>query len=62
VEKNSQEESTMEIPLDDALEKIINASVMKRQKKKRQTVSVPLKAHQAASSSSHVSMPCTLVL
>jgi hypothetical protein len=52
----------VEIPPEDTLEKIINAPVIKHRKKMTQTVSVPLEAHQAASSSSDVSMPCALVL
>jgi hypothetical protein len=62
MEKNSQEVTKVEIPPNDTLEKIIDASVMKRHKKTMQTVSVPLEAHHDASSSSDVSMPCALVL
>jgi hypothetical protein len=50
VEKNSQEETAVEIPSEDTLEKIINAPVIKRDKKMMQIVFVPLEAHQAASS------------
>jgi hypothetical protein len=56
VEKNSREETAVEIPPEDTLEKIINVSVTKRHKKTTQTIYVPLKAHQATSSSSDVSM------
>jgi hypothetical protein len=59
-EKNSQEETAVEIPPEDTLEKIINAPVTKRRKKTRQTVSVPLEVHQDASSLSDVSMPYAL--
>jgi hypothetical protein len=52
----------MEIPPKDTLEKIINAPVMKRRKNTMQTVTVPLEAHQAASSSSDVIITCALVL
>jgi hypothetical protein len=62
VEKNSQEETAVEIPMEDTLEKILNASVIKRRKKMTQTVYVPLEEHQTASSSSDVSIPCALVL
>jgi hypothetical protein len=59
-EKNSQEETTVEIPPEDTMEKIINAPVTKRRKKVTQIASVSLEAHQDASSSSDVSMPCAL--
>jgi hypothetical protein len=42
------------------MEKIINAPVTKRRKKVTQIASVSLEAHQDASSSSDVSMPCAL--
>jgi hypothetical protein len=61
VEKNSQEEIAMETPPEDTLEKILKALVVKRRKKMTQTVSVPLEAHQTASSSSDVSIPCALL-
>jgi hypothetical protein len=56
VEKNSREETAVEIPPEDTLEKIINVSVTKHHKKMTQTIYVPLEAHQATSSSSDVSM------
>jgi hypothetical protein len=59
-EKNSWEETAMEIPPEDTLEKIINVSVTKRRKKATQTASVSLEAHQDASSSSDVSMSYAL--
>jgi hypothetical protein len=62
VEKNSQEETAVEIPPKDTLEKILNAPVIKRRKKMTQTIFVPLEAHQTASSSSDVSIPCALDL
>jgi hypothetical protein len=62
VEKNSQEETAVEIPPEDTMENIINAPVTKHRKKMTQTVSVPLEAHQTTSSSSDVSMPCALFL
>jgi hypothetical protein len=62
VEKNLQEETVVETPREDTLEKILNALVAKRHKKTTQTVSVPLEAHQTTASSSDVSIPCALVL
>jgi hypothetical protein len=59
-ENNSQEETAVEIPPEDTLEKIINAPVTKHHKKATQTVSAPLEVHQDASSSSGVIMPCAL--
>jgi hypothetical protein len=51
-ENNSQEETVVEIPPEDTVEKIINVPVTRRGKKAMQTVSVPLEVHQDASSSS----------
>jgi hypothetical protein len=59
-EKNSQEEVVVKIPAQDALEKIIGAP--KCRKKMTHTTSVSLEAHQGASSSSHVSTPCALLV
>jgi hypothetical protein len=61
VEKNLQEEIAVETPPEDTLEKILKAPVMKRRKKTTQTVSIPLEAHQTASSSSDLSIPCALL-
>jgi hypothetical protein len=52
----------VETPPMDTLEKILKAQVVKRRKKMTQTVAVPLEAHQTASSSSDVSIPCALLL
>jgi hypothetical protein len=52
MEKNSQEETAVEFPPEETLEKILNALVIKRRKRTTQTVFVPLEAHQTASSSS----------
>jgi hypothetical protein len=62
VEKNSQEETMVEIPPEDTLENILHAPVVKRRKKMTQTVSVPLEAHQTTSSSSDVSILFALVV
>jgi hypothetical protein len=62
MEKNSQEETAVETPSEDTLEKILNAPVVKRRKKMMQTLFVPLEAHQTTSSLSDVSIPCALVL
>jgi hypothetical protein len=59
-EKNLQEETAVEIPPEETLEKIINAPVTEHRKKMTQTVSVSLEAHQEASSLSDMSMPCAL--
>jgi hypothetical protein len=61
VEKNSQEETVVEVPPEDALEKIMKASALKCCKKATHTASVSLEAHQDASSSSDVSTPCALL-
>jgi hypothetical protein len=60
-EKNSQEETVVEVPLEDALEKIMKAPVLKHRKKTTHTASVSLEAHQDTSSSDDVSMPCALL-
>jgi predicted RNA-binding protein len=62
MEKNPREETMVVIPPEDTLVKIINASIIKRRRKAMQTISVPLKAHQTASSSNVVSIPRALVL
>jgi hypothetical protein len=62
VEKNSQEETAVEIPPEDTLEKILNPPVVKHRKKRTQTVYVSLEAHQPASSSSDLSITCVLIL
>jgi hypothetical protein len=61
LEKNLQEEIVVETPPKDTLEKILKAPSVKRRKKTTQTVSIPLEAHQTASSSSDVSTPCALL-
>jgi hypothetical protein len=61
-EKNSQEETVVEVPPEDALEKIIKAPALKRRKKAMHSASISLEAHQDASSSSDVSTPCALLL
>jgi hypothetical protein len=60
-ENNSQEETAVEVPPEDALEKIMKAPALIHHKKATQTTSVSLEVHQDASSSSDVSMPCALL-
>jgi hypothetical protein len=51
----------VETPPEDTLEKILKAQIVKLFKKTTQTISVPIEAHQTASSSSDVSTPCALL-
>jgi hypothetical protein len=57
-----QEETTVEIPPEDTLEKIINAPTTKCRKKMTHSASVSLDAHQPPYSSSNVSITCSLFL
>jgi hypothetical protein len=59
---NSQEETAVEIPPEDTLEKIINVPSTKHRKKMMHSVSVSLEVHQPPSSSSNVSITCSLFL
>jgi hypothetical protein len=52
----------VEIPLEDTLEKIINAPITKRCKKTMHSASVSLEGHQPPSSSSNVSITYRLIL
>jgi hypothetical protein len=61
VEKNLREETAVETPPEDTLEKLLKVPVIKHRKKTAQTVSVPLEAHQTASLLSDVSKPCVLL-
>jgi hypothetical protein len=60
--KSSQEETVVDNPSQDILEKVVGAQPVKRRKKMTHSASVLLEAHQPPSSSDHVSVTfCVLI-
>jgi hypothetical protein len=62
VKKDSQGETVVGNPSQDALEKIVGAPSTKCRKKETHSVSVSLEAHQSLSSSNNVGTTCILIV